>query len=524
MDPRVKADETAMPATVSQGQPSTIAIDDRTAGGELNPPRSRQLDSRAARRARLQQALALLWPSRAAALVCALVCVAVPVSLVVIHVERSPSFSPQDEVESFDYVQRVSELTLPRLGQQLLPSTNAQLRCVGRQPIIFSKQLFSTTVPPCRGATAAQINRFYHSPADAQYEVQQPPLYYALTALARWPLMSLAGLSPLPATRLVGALWLAATLLMLWIAARLIGIDWRVTAAGALLLAAAPTVVLSASMVNNDIAALFAGGVVAVSAAVAWRLPDRLPWWGFAGVGVLAVALKETGALPVLTVSGLLCADACARARSTASGTRELLRSGPFRSWLRSGGAMLLGAGGVLIVWSIAFHALALMNPTSFAAVRINTDGHSGVADLAGNALAMLQPLTNTPMWPYRWSGSGPITVGFWTFRSTQLTSQLLASLPLIVAASWIFSRRRTWCQWLAAASMLVLFLGGWALGISIMLTYHYNTRLPGRYGLSMAVLLVLAVIGVLEGRLSRLLFSGFALALYALALSYILT
>src|ERR1700722_11055807 len=81
----------------------------------------------------------LMCPTPLAAVVCVLVCWAAPVALVAVHVHRSPSFSIEDEESHFDYVQRMAQGSMPRLGQQLLPSTNELLRCgVGRPPEGFT--------------------------------------------------------------------------------------------------------------------------------------------------------------------------------------------------------------------------------------------------------------------------------------------------------------------------------------------------------------------------------------------------
>lgn len=458
-----------------------------------------------------------------------LVCLVAPASLVAAHMYWSPAFSTQDEVEHLDYVQRVASGSIPRLGQQMLPASNRLLRCIGRPPPGFIvKPRVSFSVPPCHGASRDQLARFFHSPGDAQYEAQQPPLYYAVTAVLRWPLIHVIGMSVLPGTRATGAIWLAAGLLLFWLAAAIVGLDWPMRAAGALFITVAPTVVLSASIVGNDAAAVFAGGLVAAVGAVAWRRPGALPWWAFAAVGLVVAELKASSVAAVVTVAALLLLHAAATlddripGRALTPGERRAVLA----SWLPAGGSLLLGAAFGVVAWSIGFHLLSEVDPRTFAALRLNTDGQTGLADLASNATTMLYPFTNSPINPFewhRWTSTGLPLGNPKSVDLENITAQITAALGLAVGFSALFVRRREWPQWLGGAALLALFVGGLLLGVSIELNFGYNTQLPGRYGLSTGVLLALALVGAFRGRRARLLFGAFSLATYLLTFAYIL-
>ena len=456
-----------------------------------------------------------LCPTSAAALVCALVCVVAPLTLVAVHIEHSPTFSVIDEQAHIDYVQRVADGSLPRLGQHLLPATDSLLRCIGRP-------LFGFRVPACHGATRRTLNRFFHSVHTAQYEAQQPPLYYAVTAVLRWPMMHLVGLGALPGTRLTGAIWLAAGLLLMWAAARIIGLDWRLTAAGVLLVAAAPNVVFAASSVGNDAAGVFAGGLVAVLGAAAWRMQGRLPWWTFALAGFAVALLKVSCALAVVPVSALLFATSMTGSARQPKSLTQRPRSA-FAAWLSSGGALLAGALVGIVGWSIVFHALAFANPSTYRPFLLDSDGHTGVLDLAHQATTMLYPLTSAYGMDYQWTRTGESPASLNMLGVEGLDASLIAGLLLAVGLSVAVARRRTWAHWLGLASLLTLFFGGWALGVSILVAYRYNTSLPGRYGLSLGVLMTLALIGWLQGPRARALLTALAVTTFALTFAYML-
>ena len=374
----------------------------------LTPRRSR------ARSSRLVRLLNRLYPTRVAAVTCLLVCVLAPVSIIAVHIARNPSFSIIDEVERFDYVQRISDGSVPRMGQQLLHSTDELLKCLGQPQKEF-------VLPPCHGWSRERLDRFFGSEANAQYEAQQAPLYYAATSVLRWPFRHLLGFSTLNGTRATGMLWMIAGLLLVWIASTILGIDWRLTAAGVLLLAAAPTIVLASSIVNNDSAAVFAGGLVAAMGAMAWRYPGRMPWWTFALTGVAVAMLKASFALPAVTVAVLLALDLYFRRSEHDDHPLSHLTS----RWLSGSGAMLLGALAATISWSLTFHELSLVSLANYAVLKLGGNGQFGFSGLVNNALATLAPFTNTPAPLYQWARAGAVPGTAWSsaISGMQVTS-----------------------------------------------------------------------------------------------------
>jgi hypothetical protein len=68
-----------------------------------------------------------------------------------------------------------------------------------------------------------------------------------------------------------------------------------------------------------------------------------------------------------------------------------------------------------------------------------------------------------------------------------------------------------------------VLYVGGVLLGASVYFTYDVNPQLSGRYGLSLAPVLVLGLIGSLRGRWAFRLLGIFAVASVALSFYFML-
>lgn len=464
------------------------------------------------RSGRLVRAVRFLCPTKLAVVACLAVCVAAPASIIAVHIERNPSFSIIDEVEHFDYVQRIAHGGIPRMGQQIMPSTYQLLKCVGQPQKEY-------VLPPCHGWSKQRLETFYKSEANASYEAQQPPLYYAVTSVLRWPFVHVLGWSTLNGTRATGIFWTSAGLLLLWIAATILGIDWPLIAAGALFLTAAPTVVLSSSIVSNDAAALFGGSLAAAMGAVQWRYPGRMPWWSFALAGVAIPMLKESFALPIVTVAVLLAIEPYVRHSSRGDrAVRELTLA-----WLSGSGLMLVCAVVATIGWSLAFHALSLVDLKTFAVIKLGGDGQFGFSGLVNNALSTLSPFTNTPAPLYQYTRAGTAPATAWSSTISSLQGDVVEYLTVGAGLSWVFVRERVWAHWLGAASLFTLYFGALALGISIAETYGFDSALPGRYGIPTAVLLVLALIGAIEGRVARLAFSAVSLLAFGLTFWYML-
>ena len=441
----------------------------------------------------MRDAVALCCPSRVAAIVCLLVCVAVPVALVAVHIDRNPLFSPVDEAQHFDYVQRIADGGVPRLGQTLLPSTDRLYACAGRAAPGW--------VPDCGRPAVVDLARIDQT--NDQYEAQQPPLYYAVTAVLRWPFIHLLGMSRLDGTRFTGAIWLAAGLLLLWLAGTLIGLDWLLVGAAVLLLCVAPNVIYAASIVSNDAASVLAGAVVALLGAIGWRRPGRLPWWAFTLAALVVSMVKTLDVLAVLVVA-LLFAVSAARGSAAASGGERGKRV--LAAWFPCAGAMLLGAAVGAIGWTLVYQRLAVVpNLSALPAFMVMRRAFAGsdVSVLFKQAIRMLDPMTDSsvPGQFFRSSATPAQPGATLAVRLAKVDAELIRFLIFGVGLGIFVTRRRDWPGWLGLVSMVTLFAGGCLLGVSILHAYGYRSGIPGRYGLSVTPLLMLALAGLLRGR-----------------------
>jgi hypothetical protein len=456
----------------------------------------------------------LMFPTPLAALICVLVCVAGPAAIVAVHMNRSPTFSIEDEQEHFDYVQRIAQGTIPRLGERLLPSTDYLARCVARTPLFYP-------VPACHTATRRTLSRFYHSRDNAQYEAQQPPIYYAVTAVIRWPFIHIFGMKVLPGTRATGAIWLAAGLLLFWLAAVILGLSWPMAAAGALFIAGTPNVVLASSIVDNDCTAILAGSLVAVLGACAYRAPNRLHWLVYALLGAAVALLKTSFVLPVVAVAGLLAINTWTM-RDRHAPRSVALRS-TLRRWLPDGGALL--AGGIIgaAAWSETFKAIALVNPATFAPTRQVGDDWFTLSEMVGAAVAMINPFTATPAPDFQWTAAGVEPASGMSAAIQSLDGTLINTWTIAAGFIWMFIKEASWPKWAGAVALPWTYIGGLGIGVSLWFTYHFSSSLPGRYGLSMAAMLMLALIGALQGNAAKRVFAVFSLATFGCAFWFIL-
>ena len=462
---------------------------------------------------RLRRLFSICCPTRWALAVCLFVCVVAPVSLVAVHIHQNPLFSQVDEAEHYDYVERVAKFEMPRIGQDLLPSTIKLWECTGR---------VAPGWPPHCGKLPIYLQN--SDSATNQYEAQQPPLYYIADAVVRLPFIHILGMGQLSGTRATGAVWLVAALLLLWLAGALIGLDWWVAAPGILLLCVSSNTIYEASLVTNDSASVFAGAVAAVMGALAWKFPRRVPFWLYALVGFVLVMIKGSDALGAAVVSLTLAVGAIAEA----GGVSALTGVGGWKQWLsawwRGGGMLLLGAVIGLVAWSIIFQAIALVPPRklpTFIALGMGR-GKAGWSELAGLALATLNPLSGqSAINQFRSTFHNAQPGSAFATNLAQLTSTLCWYLAVASGFAILFVRERRWSHWLGAIALPMLWLGGFALGISILKTYGYDTVLPGRYALSVAAVLVLALVGSFEGRWPTRLLWAFTLVTFSLSFLY---
>lgn len=427
-----------------------------------------------------QDLLRQCFPSWRAAAVAALVCVAVPSLLVALQIHDNPKFSPVDEAAHWDYVKRVAGGDIPRLGQRLEASTRREIVCRGTD-------LRGLVLPPCR-ASQLPAQRF---PGNAeQYEAQQPPTYYALTVPLRWTGTDVLGVADVTATRATGIFWLAAGLLVLWAACRVMDLGVSATGAGILVLGTAPVVVYHSAVISNDAASIGAGSLVALVAAIAWRRPGR---WSALIVGItgaLVVAIKTTNLLPVGIVSALLllCAATDRTAGARPNWRANLGSTG--RRWLREGGPLLLGGLVAATTWIVLQRSLALVDPKRLASFGVLRTHAVSSALILREAVSLLSPTRDAFV--------SPGTLGT---NLQVVLAELVGYLLITAALAGLFVAGRRWSHWLGLISVPSLLVGGYLFGLGLRTNYGTDPSLSGRYALAAAPLLVIVLVAGVRGR-----------------------
>jgi hypothetical protein len=434
-----------------------------------------------------------LFPTRGALAIALLVCVVAPTTLVGLQIDAYPKFSPIDEAAHFDYVDRVAKGEVPRQGQHLLKSTLREMAC--RKNVLETAK-----VPSCM----ARELRYQQFPAGAyQYEAQQPPTYYALAVPMRWVAQNVFRIRErVDATRATNIVWLVAGLLLAWAAGRVMGIDPVPLGAALLLLAAAPTVVFFSGTVSNDATAIPAAGLVALVAALAYRRKGRRLPTALFSAGFFAAALKTTNLLPVLAVSTLFAVAAIER-RASAERWETTLRR-----WLPRGGALLLGGAIAAGIWVIVHRSRSLIDLKDEPTFGFLRDAPHNLGVVLREATTLFQPLTGDLAVTLTSSG----TLGH---DVQQAIYGALGFLLIAAGLAGMFVAPRGWPHVLGLISVPLLYVGGVILGVGLVITYGIDPGLSGRYGLSLAPLLVLTLAASIVGR-----WPTRAVAIFALTLS----
>jgi hypothetical protein len=253
---------------------------------DVTPPRhdAVRLAPRATRR-RLERGAIRKWAP-------ALVLVIVPVLLVSLHVRAYTKLSPIDELQHIDYLFRSPGVHQVIAGTKDSTPAMREEVCRGIDAVI--------TLPPCSSKTLV--------PAEVQdqgYDTAyaHPPTYYDITWAVGKVVKPLTGDKSWVTTwRLLGALWLAAGLLVTYAAGLRMGVD-RLPLLGLLvLLAAAPSIIETNSTVTPDATSTFVGGA-ALYLTSRWQEGGRWRWMTLVGIGFVGTAFKVQNAIVVMMIA-----------------------------------------------------------------------------------------------------------------------------------------------------------------------------------------------------------------------------
>jgi len=418
-----------------------------------------------------------------------LVCVVVPALLVISTIERHPRFSPIDEGAHFDYVERIYSHGLPTFGDRLLRSSLREMACRGTR-------LEGLVVPACD----AKVMKYDLFPGGAyQYEAQQPPLYYAMTAPVARVIKGVTGIGALGAARSVGLVWLSLGLLVLWRASRLLNVPQAPMLATILAIAVAPNVVYYSSIVSNDSAGILCGSLAVYLAALALTRRRQLLWPALA-LGVAAALIKTSCALPVGVVGLILTAVSLNKRSTSLNDQRSALR--------RTGIGMMSGSVIGTLLWVAYYRSVATIEPKTLPTFDVLRTGPVNFGNILGQARSFLNPLTDSYNPFSAWNGEVYGLLG------------MFAMLALVAGlAAGAFTPERKWWSVAGPIVLACLYLGGVIIGIGIWRAYDINPGVSGRYALPMLPLVALIVPAALQRRAGRIIYSSGAFLFALLSL-----
>jgi len=421
--------------------------------------------------------------------------IVVPVLLSVTHIARFTEMSPIDESRHVDYMVRLTDGHLVRLGDRVGQESMRIEACRGIELDDFLE-------PRCESREFRPRDF-----RDLGYSnvTGHPPGYYAVTGFPA-SLVEAMGLSGsiLDPARLIGALWLVVGLVMVVRAGEILELDRLAVVATALAVVAAPGVLASASTVNPDAASVFAGGLVLL-AAVQWERRRIRAWWVLGIVGAVVALLKMTNAVAVGIVVLWFLARGCARWR--AQGARD--RTEPdvdegrddARRYLIGAAALFGGMLLATMLWIVIASIRATIEPLDIPS---NAQFYKesfpwGLTADRGNLFGLLPPLGDWfPSLLYRRGPMNVAVVTGWLLIGVMLTSVLRFRISDRIAL-------------IGSACFAVLMSGGVVL---MMLTWSVNQVVfapVARYSLSAVPFLIVVVAGTVRGRVAPVVLSVFA-------------
>jgi hypothetical protein len=259
-------------------------------------------------------------------------------------VVEHPQFSPIDELQHYDYVNRlVIDHRIPRLFEAYSVTTDRALACYGPAP-------WKMPLPPCDSSPERlrTWGKLYTTAGG------YPPVYYAGTAVGAVAVRPVSG-NLFLAARLASSLWLVLGAVAMYLLCRTARAGRLLAFSLALGAALAPAMLFQGSTVNPDSTQMLAGA----GAVLAWlRLRGRPGWRCLLGLTlVLAAApMVKSNLFPV--PFAVLAAELTLIALD--GGPRCLFRLSTW-SLRRPTGRLLLAvavAAGIAAAWSAMFMVL----------------------------------------------------------------------------------------------------------------------------------------------------------------------
>ncbi|UZN01933.1 hypothetical protein [Cellulomonas sp. S1-8] len=360
------------------------------------------------------------------------------------RIRDTPGISPQDELSYIDTLVRTQDgQLLMRQGATLAPETLQELGCRGVDQ--------SALVPNAKVCAGAPSDIEFYNTADID-----PPLYHwTVAALAHVPYGLGLTENMITAARLLGILWCALTMTLVFFLARHLGAPVGAAAAAGLAPLWLSITNIQFQYVTPHSTGALVGAVVAF--VVALRLRDRVPWWVVSLAGLLAGTVKLTNLVVVMAGCAAFLVAWLWRTPDGAPRPRRRLLD-----ILNLAGCALA----VTLVWVVVRGLLRLNDDEPYEEALVDSLTPAQVLENVG---VFMQPLSYGP------------SRGF---------AQLLA-IAMFGGAVWVAasSSMPLYKRQLAAGLALAGALAPVALVLMNFVVTSYYVPTQGRYGLSLVPL-----------------------------------
>ncbi len=389
-----------------------------------------------------------------------------------LHVRAYQRLSPIDELHHVDYLLKAADGQLLRRGDVIGPETRREGACRG------------VDAP---GFPASCDDESWLDGREFNTEEIQPPAYYFLTAWTARLLRPFLGTSSLVAAgRMVGALWTAAGVVVLWAALRMLGASLLSRSAVTALVITTPVVLHASTTVTNDATAVLAGGAVLL-AALAWER-RRVPGLVVVLATFAGVSLRLTNAIGAGMVVLYLVIRALRRDEHQERSPRR-----SSRSHLAMAGGMAAAVAVTGLAWvalnSAAARVGPLANPNTLSqqvpAVSLDT--------VLGESAAAVPPTRDPYLVPFLRNNAVRTVV--------RATDWLLLGAAIGLAA---LARKGSAGEALGASAFVCAVATGPVLTVSNYLFQGAYYVIPPRYGLSLVPAFAVALALTLQKRWAR--------------------
>lgn len=397
-----------------------------------------------------------------------------------LHVRAYTKISPIDEMQHFDYAEKISRGQLVRGGDFIGEAAMREESCRGIDAAFEP--------PPC---DAPVLRRESYQEDGYATTWGQMPVYYLLTGLLGRGLAAATGITSIfTGMRLVGALWLGTGLCLLWFVMQELNIA-RTARLPVIAITATTPVVLHASATINPDAMLFPlGGAILLLTLRAGRSSRAM--LGLGPLALVAVLSEPTTLLAVGAAVLYFAIRAFSRSRNATRARRKARELMAASLAMFGAAAALFSAGRILELFGGVDPGLAVPKNRSF---------HMEVTptQILGQLGSLVTPVRNSYL--------PPMLRNLPVDYAIRLTDWLLLGAVIGVALVGGLDRR---LRPVAVATFVLMVAGGPAFAAVNALGDTFF-GIPSRYGLPLLAPLMAVVAGALVTRSSRIVVGAFA-------------